>query len=476
MTTPQPKTKRPLIFELDGTLIEGNCTWEALISGTLTRPWRLPKYALAFLNHGLTGLKTALSETESIIERKIPTNSATLAFLQEETSKGRKCALWTTSTKTWADEINESLDSPFREVVGTEKTNLKRLTKAAEIEARYGTKGFDYVGNSEADIPVWKAARKCYLAGGSPTVFKKAISQGIELEQLEPLRENSQITKLLRPHQWSKNLLVLIPLIAAHKYGEPWVLGAGMLALVAFCLTASGNYVLNDIVDIKHDRIHPEKKNRPLASGAIQIPQALGIAGTTITAGLAIGWAINPLLAIALIAYLIIASTYSHWAKGVVILDATVLASLYCLRLVAGGLATQTPVSFWLISASMFLFFSLALGKRDAELSSHQKTNGRGYRHGDRTSIAAIGAASAIGATFMLCLYIQSPEALEQYKHTGLLWGLPLVCLYWSGRFWLLCGREEMKEDPVIWAIKDRATWTCGALAAICLLAAHFQT
>lgn len=469
----RPKTKIPLVFDLDGTLIDGDCLGEAILETAAKRPWELVGAAIAFLNHGKPGLKTHLAERCEIGARGIPPNTAAVALLTEELENGRKCVLATASPGKWAQEINALMGGPFEEVLATTKHNLKGPAKASALEDRFGKKGFDYVGNSTADIPVWKAARKGYLAGGSRKTGRAARAAGLDLEELETDRPRAQMRDVLRTHQWPKNLLVLIPMLAAHKYNDPWTVAIGAATLIAFCLVASGNYILNDLSDAPTDRRHPTKCARPVARGLVLIPEALGLAAILIGAGFAISITINPMVGATLALYVIAAFTYSHWAKSVAILDALVLAGLYCLRLWAGGLATETPVSFWLLSASLFLFFSLALGKRDAELSAHQKADGRGYRHTDRMSLAGIGTASSIGAAFMLCLYIQSPEAAVYYKHNPFLWVLPATCLYWAGRFWLICGRGEMTEDPIIWAARDRGTWACVAVVLVALLCAH---
>ena len=469
------KTKTPLVFDLDGTLIVGDCLWEAVVHAACTKPWILLGTALAFLNHGRSRAKTHLAERCPVGPRNIAPNTATIAHLTKELEAGRTCLMATASPMKWAKEINDSLGSPFDEIFATLPSgeNLKGPTKARVLEDRFGKKGFDYVGDSISDIPVWKAARQAILAGGSKKTAVAAKKAGIEAQEIEPRRQRGRWSELLRTHQWSKNLLVLIPLVAAHKYGELDTIIAGLVTLAAFCATASGNYILNDLWDAPRDRGHPDKCSRPLAAGEIGVPTALGTAALLVVGGLSLGATVSPATAGALAIYMALAFGYSHWAKSVMILDALVLASLYCIRLWTGGTATETPVSFWLMSASLFLFFSLALGKRDAELSAHQKTNGRGYKHGDRTNIAAIGAASAVGSAFMLCLYIQSPEAQTYYAHNPLLWALPSGCIYWAGRFWLLCGRGQMTEDPVIWAIKDKPTWLCAGAVTLALTAAH---
>lgn len=475
-TSPSPENEPPLVFDLDGTLLDGDCLWEALLWAASKKPWVLAKAASAAATRGRPGLKTYLSEQcEVHLERAIPRNQAAIRLLESEKAKGRACVLATASPEKWAREINVALGNPFQKILATGAKNLKGASKAQALEKEFGAGGFDYVGDSPADIPVWKIARKCYLAGGSPKTTQIAKAAGVAVEALEPPREIPW-ARVLRTHQWAKNLLVLVPLFTAHKLSDPAAILTTWATVLAFCATASGNYILNDLWDAPNDRKHPTKRTRPLALGQLGVPQALTMAAALLTAGLGIGWAVSPAVAATLALYLAATTLYSHWAKTVVILDTLILSGLYCLRLWVGGLAAGAPVSFWLLSASMFLFFSLALGKRDAELNAHLKTGGRGYQHGDRASISGLGAASAIGAAFMLCLYIESPEAAQYYKHHALLWVLPAGCLYWAGRFWIICGRGQMNEDPVVWAAYDRPTQICGAIILAALTAAHLLT
>lgn len=466
----------PLVFDLDGTLLRGDCLWEALFWAASRKPSLLPRALIALVAGGRPGLKIYLAEHCQVLrERDIQKNAITVQFLEEQRRLGRRCVLATASPLKWAEEANSAFGGAFEQVIATERDNMKAERKAKTLTDLYGQGGFDYVGDSTADVPVWKAARKGYLAGGSPSAAEAAKRAGCRLEHLEPERKPNW-SGALRTHQWSKNLLVVVPLFAAHKLPDVGAVLATLVTLVAFCAVASGNYILNDLWDAPNDRKHPTKRNRPVAKGSLGGAESVGLAAGMLALGFFAALVVSgPVFAILLL-YLGVATVYSHWGKRIPILDALILSALYCLRLGAGGSAAEAPLSFWLLSASMFLFFSLALGKRDAELNSHQKADGRGYQAADRASISGLGAASAVGAAFMLCLYIQSSEANTYYGHHPLLWVLPAGCLYWAGRFWLVCGRGQMNEDPIVWAAGDRATQICAGVVFAALAAAHLLT
>lgn len=450
------RRKIPLVFDLDGTLIKGDCLYEAIAEISLHKPWLAPGLLVAFLNRGKAGLKTRASEITGISGRNIPWQTECIALLKKEKQSGRICIMATASPARWAEEINGLLGNPFEEILSSSpERNLSGETKAEALKSRFGPQKFDYVGDSRADLPVWNAAKKAYVVGSD-------LIPNVPTEQLS---KKTQVSwpEALRTHQWAKNLLIFVPLIAGHAYGNPQSVGLAMGAFLAFCLAASGNYLLNDIWDADKDRAHPTKANRQIASGALPIPKAFLLATALIfCAGILALW-VGPAFSAALLCYLIGAAAYSHWGKRIPMLDAIGLSALYCTRIWAGGAATGLEISSWLLSASIFLFFSLALGKRDAELAT-QKTTSRGYQEIDRASLSGLGAGSGLAACTMLFLYVKSPEANHFYGGYPLLWIAPCLAIFWISRFWLLCGRGKMGEDPVVWALKDRATWACGAV------------
>lgn len=279
----------------------------------------------------------------------------------------------------------------------------------------------------------------------------------------------------LRPHQWIKNLLVLVPLILSHQIIIAGTFTAGLLACAAFCLCASAGYVLNDILDVAADRLHPRKASRPFASGALATAVAPYYALTLALGGFAIGLASLPLRFSAVLAgYCVGSAAYSFWLKRRPLVDVFALAGLYTIRIFGGGAATGIAISQWLAALSLFLFTSLAFAKRYTELSREgfsSATSGRGYQLEDRAIVPILGVAGGYASVLVLALYIHSPEMAKLYHRPIFLWMICPIALYWISRVWLLAVRGKLDDDPVIFAVKDKLSLAL-AVAAIALVVA----
>lgn len=282
--------------------------------------------------------------------------------------------------------------------------------------------------------------------------------------------------KELRPHQWAKNALVLMPALLAPGIPDPAVIGGGLLAAFTFSLCASAGYVLNDLLDLEADRAHPTKKNRPFASGALPVafgpPLGIGL----VVASFALAYLYLPLkFSLMLALYLAGTISYSLFLKKQLLVDVLVLAALYAHRILSGGVATDVHVSAWLIGFSIFFFTSLAFAKRYVELkamSSDDKVKNRGYFRTDLEMVTSMGTASAYISALVFMLYVDSSAVRAGYREPAILWLALPVLLYWLGRIWLLAGRGQMQDDPVRFALKDARSIACGAtIVAIALLA-----
>jgi 4-hydroxybenzoate polyprenyltransferase len=278
--------------------------------------------------------------------------------------------------------------------------------------------------------------------------------------------------RLLRPHQWIKNVLVLVPLVASGLWRELWAWQAVGLAFVAFCAVASAGYVVNDLRDADEDARHPTKRFRPLASGAIRRGPAWVLAFALAAAGLAIAEAVGPRLALTTAVYLASTLLYSSVLKRLFVVDVIFLAGLYTLRIVAGCAALQVLPTVWLLSLSMFTFFSLALVKRYRELQVAVDEQGRlaasrDYRVGDRDLLRSLGLASGGLAALVIALYIETSGAKLVYPRPSWLWFVCPVIWYWLIRVWVKCERGELDDDPVIFAFRDKGSWACAALIAV---------
>ncbi|HLV67725.1 MAG TPA: UbiA family prenyltransferase [Polyangiaceae bacterium] len=286
------------------------------------------------------------------------------------------------------------------------------------------------------------------------------------------------LNRALRTYQWVKNVLLFVPMLMAHRVGEGELWVAAALGFVAFSLTASSGYVVNDLVDREADRLHPAKRHRPFASGALSPAFGYLLAPTLLAAAFAIAWSALPSPFLwALGVYLVTTLAYSFALKRSPVLDVFVLAGLYTLRILAGGAATGVPVSEWLLAFSMFFFLSLALLKRFAELrrldiEPERSLHGRGYRGEDLGLLRTAGAAAGYLSVLVLVLYVASPEVAELYERPTLLWVVGALVLFWITRLWLLAGRSVVDDDPILFAARDPASYAVAALAALTLAAA----
>lgn len=278
----------------------------------------------------------------------------------------------------------------------------------------------------------------------------------------------------LRPHQWSKNLLLVVPPLLAHAWRIPDVVGAVAIAFVAFCLVASGNYVLNDLLDIEADRAHPSKRLRPLPSGRLPLLYARITGPGLILVGIGCSWLTMPReFTLFLIGYVLLSLAYSLALKRLLLIDVMVIATLYTLRLMAGGAASGVEVSSWLLIYSMFFFISLAFAKRLTELDATGDGGGattaaRAYRSRDREAFATAGPAAGMLSILVLTLYVSSELVRAQYQHPDILWLLCPLLLYWVLRLWFIALRGELHHDPVVFALRDRVSY--GVAAGIVLV------
>lgn len=285
--------------------------------------------------------------------------------------------------------------------------------------------------------------------------------------------------RLLRPYQWSKNLLVFVPLFMAHRVAELGAVSHTVLAAIIFSLCASAAYAINDLLDLEADRRHPHKRFRPIAAGEITPRAACAIAVALLVASAALCTQVDPQLALVVFSYFILTVLYSLLFKRLIALDVVTLATLYTLRLFAGGIAAGVPISPWLMGFSLFFFFSLACAKRHAELFRvrSELAGGaaprRGYTESDLETMEQMGVASGFISVLVLALFVYAPEVEQLYRQRALLWLLCPIFLYWNSRLWLLVRRGVVSEDPLLFAVHDRASYLSGLVAMLVIYGAR---
>jgi 4-hydroxybenzoate polyprenyltransferase len=469
----------PLCVDLDGTLIRGDLLYEALA--------RLPKegfvpliQAPRWLSKGRAGFKREVANRVALEPSSLPYDERLVEFLRGEKSRGRRLVLVTASDLRWAEQVAAHLEL-FDEVMGSDgATNLKGETKAHALVARFGDRGFDYVGNGPADVPVWKRSRRA-IAVNAPARIESGLRQDGNLAESFPSvpLTAKRLVEAIRMRQWVKNLLVFIPIITAHKLQDGAMLAAGALAFAAISLCASGVYLVNDLLDLDADRRHPKKQNRAIASGRLPIPYAAVLSVVLMAAGLAVSLRL-PVDAVKLVGvYLVATTAYSLSLKRRVLLDVFTLSFLYTLRVLLGGAATGLLLSPWFLAFSVFTFLSLAFCKRASELvrlkkSEATEVHGRAYFIWDHLVVQTSGITSAYLAAIVLALYLQSDTVKRFYASPAWLWLLVPVFLYWISRIWVLVNRGEMDEDPVLFATRDRVTYLAALLSAAVLVLATY--
>lgn len=281
----------------------------------------------------------------------------------------------------------------------------------------------------------------------------------------------------LRLHQWAKNLLLLVPAFAAFSPLTSSQVLALILAIITFGFVASGVYIFNDLSDRATDRLHPSKKDRPIAAGLINAGVARVVAIALLVLGVVLAHFVSAAFALALICYLALTFLYSFWLKRIAIVDALTLAGLYTIRVIAGGIAIGVEVSFWLATFSSLLFFSLAWVKRHAELTMWKDAAlspvGRGYKVSDQPLVLSFGISSALVAVAVFALYLDSKEVAFVYALPQVAWlAIPLLT-YLVGRIWLKAIRGEMSQDPVLFVLKDFASLLTLILIGLAIAVAH---
>ncbi|MCW5632881.1 MAG: UbiA family prenyltransferase [Rubrivivax sp.] len=470
---------RPLCVDCDGTLIRSDLLHEAVLALVKTRWWLV--FALPWwLLRGRAHLKRQVARHVRLDAATLPYHEPLVAWLREERARGRRLVLATAADRSLADGVAAHLGL-FDEVLASERgVNLAGAAKGRELARRFGEHGFDYAGDSRRDLDVWRHAGGAIVVG--PAAGTLAAAAGGVAPLLHVFDRGAahlaDYLRALRLHQWLKNLLVLLPALSAHRIGEAATLGVSLAALLAFGLAASGVYVLNDLLDLPSDRRHARKRHRPFASGRVPVAHGAVMVPGLLAAAAAVALTLPPLFQGVLLLYLSVTTAYSVSLKNQPVVDVIVLASLYALRVLAGSAATGIQPSFWLLAFSLFLFLSLALVKRHAELGAvlrqdGQRAAGRGYEVADLVLLMALGVAAAMAAVLVLALYVHDGETARLYAEPRALWLIVPLLLFWVMRLWMITHRGGMHDDPVVFAARDSTSLAVLALVGLVMLAAQ---
>ncbi len=459
-----PRDSAPLFVDLDGTLIKTDLLIESTFFLLKTKPWMLLAmlYWLAF---GKARLKEEIAKRSALDFSVLPLQQEFVEFLNSEAKNGRTLYLATASDRLLAEPLAKRLGI-FKKVLASDgHRNLKGARKLEAILSCCNDSAFDYAGNARVDLAIWAKARRAIVVNPAIGVIAAARKRGYQVQRVFDDRPPIVKTWLraLRIHQWAKNVLLGVPVLTAHAFNFSAIDNIAA-AFTAFCLVASATYLLNDLLDLFSDRHHPRKCKRPFAAGDIGL--ASGILGMIVLFGAGFGLAtqLSDYFLIALLAYLGLTVSYSFYFKRIVLIDVLLLAALYTIRIVAGAYAIEVPLSSWLLGFSMFVFLSLALVKRCTELMtmqrlSHETMKGRDYHASDYPMLSVMGVAAGYISILVLALFISSPESVGKYTYPVLLWLLCPLMAYWVSRLWLKTSRGEMHDDPLLFSLKDQASW-----------------
>lgn len=468
-------TLQPLVIDLDGTLIYTDMLHETALKFLRDTPWntvRIPYW----LTKGKAALKRHLAVHTDFDATSLPYNHELLDWLKLQKKAGRTLILCTASDRSVAESIAEHLGI-FDEVMASDgAVNLAGQYKAEALVQRFGKGGFDYAGNSPADLAVWQFARHAVVVNAPiDLAYKAAFYCEVEQTFSEKATGLAAWWHVLRVHQWIKNLLLFVPVVAAHQLSNIYTWQSLILAFFAFSLCASSVYITNDLLDLESDRLHPSKRHRPFASGQVEAWKGVALAPLLLIASIGVASFVGGTFLPWLITYFILTCAYSWVLKRLMLVDCLGLALLYTIRIVAGAGAASMTLSFWLLAFSAFLFLSLAFVKRYAELEiqslyGKDHAHGRGYNTKDLPLIQTMGITSGYAAVLVLALYLNSDAVLKLYRSPELVWGAVLIMLFWISWIWMQAHRGKMHDDPLIFALKDSASLVAGTALILILV------
>ena len=469
----------PLVVDLDHTLIRTDLMQECVLKMARQQPHRAMLIPW-WLRRGIAYAKCRIAESVDVDAAVLPYRREVLAVIETRRAAGDPVILATGTELSKASEVATNLRCFDAVIATTEDRNctatnkldlLREHLNGAATERTDGEPEFDYVGDDRRDVPLWHAARHAIGVEHAGRFTTRVPALTILPAEREP-RAATALLRSLRPHQWVKNLLLFLPLLLAHRYADVGRLLDVAVGTIGFSLLVSATYIVNDLFDLDADRRHTTKRNRPLAAGDVRIPAALVAAAACALTGAGLLMLFPADVRAYAFTYVALTIAYSLYFKHRLMIDVVVLAGFYVLRILLGGELAGVAVSFWLLLFSMLFFLGIALVKRYSELVRQARTD-RAYAVSDAAILSQLGLAAGIGSVLVLGLYIDGPAVQSLYRYPAMLWlGCPLL-IVWIGRLWLLAGRGQIDEDPVLFSIRDGVTWAVGALAAGVVLLAR---
>jgi 4-hydroxybenzoate polyprenyltransferase/phosphoserine phosphatase len=458
--TKEKEAPRIIYVDLDYTLLCIDLLRERLVTVLFHEPLTLFQVIYWLFCGGRARLKTEFAARHPLDVVSLPYNQELLAFLRAQKDAGQRLVLATAAAATWAQAIAAHLRLFDRVLATTLETgNLKSRRKLKLILEDAKGEPFGYAGDAAADVPILEAAKWPIVVGAGVELAGTNASNALAISRRAP--NARPWWRALRLHQWSKNLLLFVPAMSAHQMLKVWP--QALLALGSFCSVASALYLLNDLCDIDLDRKHPDKRLRPIPAGRLDPFAAIGLIACLLGIAAALSFPLPSAYSIVLICYAVANILYSQRCKRIPVLDVTVLAFLYSIRIFAGGAACSIAVSTWLAALTFFLALSLAHLKRYVETMSLElgapAATRPAYQGEDTAWLATAGIASGLISVLILALYITSTQTYALYHKPQLLYLICILQFYWIERMWMLAYRGTMLSDPVTFIITDRSSY-----------------
>jgi 4-hydroxybenzoate polyprenyltransferase len=462
----------PLVVDVDGTLVKSDLLHESAMLFLAHHPleiWRLPLWSL----RGRQIVKGELAARTTLDIDTLPLRAETVARIRAAQAEGRPVYLASASDH----DLVKRLAARIGGIAGTfgsdRETNVAGAAKAVQLDAALGPEGYDYIGDRPVDFDVWRSARRVIAVAHSHGFARRVLGTFPDAEIIaRPPSPARAMIRALRPHQWTKNLLVFLSLVAGHHL-DLRTISETTIAFLCFCMAASSAYILNDLLDLQGDRAHTRKRLRPFAAGDLPITTGIGMGAVLMAAAVAASLALSWRFSAILVGYVVLTLAYSLALKRRLLVDVMVLAGLYTIRVLGGVVAAGQPQSQWLLMFSLFLFLCLATVKRCSELVAGRESGqlpapGRAYSEADLTVLFPLAAAAGYGAVLIVMLYMSSAEVARLYTHPLRMWLMCPLLLYWVSRVLIVSNRNAMHDDPVVFAFSDRISWaTVVAAAAI---------
>ena len=463
----------PIVVDLDDTLARTDFFFESLLVFIKQNPINI-FYAIYWLMlNDRAYLKSKIAQAVDIDVTTIPLNKPLIQWLGNKKKLGHEIILATATHRKYADDVANHVGL-FNQVLATEDGfNLKGVNKEKKLIELFGLKGFIYVGDSKADLRVWRSAESAVLVGGSKQT-KDELLKIARLQHEFPRALDKKVWfRAIRIHQWVKNFLLFVPLLTSHNLNDAGKLGLAITAFFAFSFCASAVYILNDFFDLNDDRKHRTKHQRAFASGDLSIIKGGIVFSACMILSLVLSILVSAKFLLIICIYFIATLLYSLYLKSQMMVDIILLAGLFTLRIIAGAVAIQVELSFWLLAFSMFIFLSLAIMKRYIELLAIKNTHeqhtlkARGYYVSDINILSSLGTTCGCLAVLIMAFYVNSPDVIKLYSQQEILWLMCPLLLFWICRTWLKASRGNVDDDPITFVIKDKVSWICAMLVLL---------